>query len=312
MLTKAKADSMNRRVIAFLESHLSGEPNYKASLLDLWRTYLALKLPNAHFVSEFTSGKRESLLQRAWEMMLARHLAAQGYQPTTCDHGPDFRIEQNGLIVWVEAIAPEPKGLPADWMSLPAPNAGRVGTVPHDEILLRWTAAFKEKWEKLGKYRSAGIVGQNDAYVIAINGCQLGALPLHNGISRYPYAIEAVYPVGPLGFHLDPQTHRIGDTFVSERFSVRNANGSPVATTPFIDPSFSGVSAVIACTLDRSEKPNLPLDVIHNHFAAIRVPENIFGAAGDEWVPEPVGTAGDEIELRRINAATRPVDAEQR
>lgn len=300
MLTQAKAELMDREMTVFLDRHLSGEPNYKASLLNLWRTYLALGLPNAHFVSEFTNGKRESLLQFGWQMMLARHLDAQGYLLTSPDHGPDFRFEHRGLIVWVEAIAPEPKGLPADWMTLPTPNTGRVGTVPHDEILLRWTAAFKEKWEKLGKYRKDGIVGANDAYVIAINGCQLGALPLHHGISRYPYALETVYPVGPLAFHVDLQTHRIGNSFVSERFSIRNANGSPIHTTPFVNPAYSGVSAIIACTMDRSTEPSLLVDVIHNHFAAVHVPERLFGSKGDEWATDPVGTAGEEIDLRRL------------
>jgi hypothetical protein len=205
--------------------------------------------------------------------------------------------------VWIEATLPEPKGLPADWMTLGEPNATRVGTVPHDQILLRWTAAFKEKWEKLGKYLKDGIVGENDAYVIAINGCHLGALPLHHGISRYPYALEAVYPVGPLAYRINPETNRIGNPFVSERFSIRNANGSPVQTTPFVDPAYSGVSAIIACTMDRSTEATLPVDVIHNHFAHVGVPERILGSTGDEWVTDPVGTAGEEIDLRRLEAA---------
>jgi hypothetical protein len=77
MLTQAKADGMNREVTAFLDRQFPNAPGYKASLLSLWQTYLALGLPNAHFVKEFTSGKRECVFQRAWEMMLARHLDAQ-------------------------------------------------------------------------------------------------------------------------------------------------------------------------------------------------------------------------------------------
>jgi type I restriction enzyme S subunit len=302
MLTQAKADGMNRDVVAFLDRQFPNCPGYKASLLSRWQTYLALGLPNAHFVSEFTSGKTESVFQRAWEMMLALHLNAQGHQLTSPDHGPDFRFEHRGLTVWVEAVSPEPKGVPADWMEGPKPNEFKVGTFPHNEILLRWTAALKEKWEKLGKYRKAGIVRDTDAYVIAINGCQLGALPMNHGISRFPFAVEAVYCVGPVAVPIDTETGRIGKSFVTEQTNILNANASPVPTSLFVDPVYAGVSAVIACSMDRSSEASVPVDVVHNHFASVRIPERILGSAGDEWVADAVGTAGEEIELRRLEA----------
>src|ERR1700736_2834758 len=251
MLPLANADRMDRDVLAFLNRHLPHAPNYRDYLLSLWQTYLGLALPNAHFVSEFTSGKRENLLQRAWEMMLARHLNAQGHRLTSLDHGPDFRFEYRGLTIWIEAIAPEPKGLPTDWMASPAPGQFKVGTFPYKEILLRWTAAFKEKWEKLGKYRKAGIVADQDAYVIAINGCQLGALPLNHGIPQFPFAVEAVYCVGPIAVSLDPVTGRIVSSKITEQNSILNSNAAPVPTSPFVEPTYSGVSAIMACSMDR-------------------------------------------------------------
>jgi hypothetical protein len=42
-------------------------------------------------------------------------------------------------------------------------------------------------------------------------------------------------------------------------------------------------------------KASLQIDGIDEHFA-----ERILGSAGEEWVTDPVGTAGDEIELRRL------------
>jgi hypothetical protein len=261
MLTEAKSKQWDSQVLAFLDKQYATAPNYKASLVSLWEKYLALGLPKAHFVSEFTSGKKECVFQRSWEMIVARHLDAQNHQFTTADQGPDFRFEHNGLTVWVEAISPEPKGLPGHWMEGPKPNETKVVDFPHNEILLRWTAAFKEKWEKLGKYRAAGIVGEKDAYVIAINGCQLGALPMHHGISRYPFAVEAVYCVGPIAISIDPNTGKIGKSFVTIRTNIRNANGAPVPTSPFVDPVYAGVSAVIALTKDRSDDATLPLDM---------------------------------------------------
>jgi hypothetical protein len=306
MQTEAISKEWDSQVLTFLDREYSTAPNFKASLARLWQKYLLLGLPNAHFVSEFTGGKKECVFQRSWEMMVARHLDAQGHSLTTVDQGPDFRFVQKGLTVWVEAISPEPKGLPAHWMEGPKANEVKVGDFPHNEILLRWTAAFKEKWEKLGKYREAGIVGEKDAYVIAINGCQLGALPLHHGISRYPFAVEAVYCVGPVAVPIDKATGRIGKGFVTIRSSIRNANNAPVPTSPFVDPAYSGVSGIIACTMDRSDDAILPVDVIHNHFASVPVPNGILGSTGDEWVTEAVGTAGDEIilsKLEKINVA---------
>jgi len=303
MITADKSKQWNSQVLAFLEKQYATAPHYKASLVSLWEKYLALGLPNAHFVSEFTSGKKQCVFQRSREMMVARHLDAQNHKIITADQGPDFRFEYDGITVWVEAISPEPKGLPADWMEGPKLNETKVGDFPHNEILLRWTAAFKEKWEKLGKYKAAGIVSEKDAYVVAINGCQLGALPMHHGVSRYPFAVEAVYCVGPVAFNIDPETRKIGSPFVTIRTSILNANGSPVPTSPFVDPMYAGVSAVVALTMDRSDDATLPWDVVHNHFASVPLPNGVLGSASDEWVTEAVGTAGEEINLRKLELA---------
>jgi type I restriction enzyme S subunit len=304
-MTADKSERWNKEVLAFLDSQYPEAPDFKASLVSLWQKYLALGLPNAHFVSEFTSGKKEIGLQRAWEMMLARHLDAQGHHLTTADKGPDFRFEHQGLTVWVEAVSPLPMNVPGHWLEHPKPDEFKVGDVPHTEVLLRWTAAIKAKWEKLEKYREKKIVGDKDAYVIAVNGCQLGAFALNHGVSRYPYAVEAVYALGPVAIPIDKVTGRIGNAYVTERASIATAKGAPVATSLFIDPTYSGISAIIACSMDRSTEPSLPVDVVHNHFAGVKVPHRILGSAGEEWVTDAVGTAGEELDLRKLE----PVNA---
>ena len=42
--------------------------------------------------------------------VVARHLDARGHKLTCLGRGPDFRFEHDGVTVWVEAIAPEPRG----------------------------------------------------------------------------------------------------------------------------------------------------------------------------------------------------------
>jgi hypothetical protein len=288
----------DRQVLAFLDTQYPDAPDYKSSLVALWQKYQSLGLPNQHFVSELTSGKKTAVFQRAWEMMLAHHLDAQGHHLTTADEGPDFRFEHDGLIVWVEAVSPEPQGVPDHWLEKLEPNEFKVGDVPHTEVLLRWTAALKAKWDKLNVDVAKNIVRASDAYVIAINGCQLGAFALQHGVSRFPYAVEAVYALGPLAVPIDKTTGKIGKPFVSIRPAIQTAKGAPVPTSLFIDPQYAGVSAIIACSMDRSKGASLPVDIVHNHFARVRVPERILGREGEEWATTMVDN--NEIELRRL------------
>jgi len=302
--TKAKLARWDERVRLALDKQFPAAPHYKASIIALWEKYASLGLPNAHFVSELASGKNEAVLQRVWEMMLARHLDALGYKVTTSDEGPDFRIDHEGKTVWIEAICPEPKGIPQDWLEGPKPGEFKVGDVPHKEVLLRWTAAIKEKRNKLESYRKKGIVMADDVYVIAVNGCQLGAMPLQHGVSQSPYALEAVYPAGPIAIPVNRDTGAFGKPFVSHRPKIENAKGGTVPTTVFLDKANAGVSAVVAFSKDRSEHALLPLDVVHNHFARAPLPNQILGPETEEWVTESDGKGGINLEkLGRPDAA---------
>jgi hypothetical protein len=97
-----KTERWDQEVRSFLDRQYPDAPYYKASFVALWERYLSLKLPTAHFVSELTSGRKNVVFQRAWEMMLARHLDARGFAITTADDAPDFRFEHEGKIYWVE------------------------------------------------------------------------------------------------------------------------------------------------------------------------------------------------------------------
>lgn len=300
MVSSTKLSRMDVKVKAFLSKEFASAPNYQAHVVQLWDRYRDLNLPNDDFVAELTSGKKTSLFQRVWEMMVARHLDAQGHKLACLGRGPDFRFEHAGVTVWVEAIAPEPRGVPEPWLTGHAP--GEVVNGAYDEVLLRWTAAFKEKWERLQDYQCKGIVRPEDAYVIAISGVQLGSIRDDHGISRLPLAVETVFPVGPLAVILNKETHRIEGSHVSERFVIRNANDAAVPTTPFVDPTYAGVSAVFGCSTDRCADPELPAYVAHNPLARVRLAPGVLGASVEEWFAEPTGTPG-EFELKKRAAA---------
>jgi hypothetical protein len=146
-------------------------------------------------------------------------------------------------------------------------------------------------------------VGQSDAYVIAIHGGQLGAIPLDHGVSRYPLALETVFPLGPLAVSINRHTGDVGRAFNTSRFAIKNANNSLVPTTPFIDPTYAGVSAVLAFSRDRSATASLPVFVVHNPLAHVRVPFGILGREAEEWYAEPIGHDGLEMELHRRPSA---------
>jgi hypothetical protein len=159
-------------------------------------------------VKELTSGDEGKFWQRAWEMLLHDHLARLGHGLYSNNEGPDFAIRSKGMTVWVEAVVPTPIGVPNEWLEVPPPRFG-ARKVPHEEMLLRWTSALKEKRDRLeGRaqgargYGAKGIVQNCDSYVVAINACRLSSLGQEKGASGLPLAVEAVFPVGPWVFSL--------------------------------------------------------------------------------------------------------------
>jgi hypothetical protein len=236
-------------------------------------------------------------------MLLARHLHLEGHELTCPNGGPDFKFDLDGTTVWVEAVAPEPKGLPPEWLD---PVFTGAGSFPHEAILLRWTTALDAKWKKYAEYRTKGIVAASDAYVVAINGCQLSLFAVTRGISQMPFGVETVFPVGPLAYRVNRGNGKIGEGFVSERFHIVNTNKAQVPTTPFLDPKYSGVSALIGCAAERTYGKPLDLHVVHNPRADVPLPSGSLGASDDEWFAKPVAGTTDEFELQRAH----PVEAE--
>jgi hypothetical protein len=88
------------------------------------------------------------VIRRGFYRVISSYSSFNSLRARCGDAGPDFRFERDGVTVSVEAIAPEPRGLPDHWLTGLAPGQFWVGSVPHDEVLLRWTATFKEKWRQ--------------------------------------------------------------------------------------------------------------------------------------------------------------------
>jgi hypothetical protein len=296
-MTPTKFARFDVRVRAFLAEQFKTRLPSLTELTALWETYVRLGLPNEDFVAEFTSGKPSSLAQRTWELLVAQHLHDQGHELTCVGNGPDLCLKHGDTRIWVEAICPEPKNVPAEWLEPPNPNDGKVGNFPHEQILLRWTAAFAEKCRKLKTYLEKGTVLPTDAYVIAINGCQLGLTPGARGITQMPFGVETVFPIGPLQYSINRATNKIEGTSISLRFSIINHNNTAIPTTSFVDPAYSGVSAVFGCATDRRYGKPLAMHVVHNPLATVPVPHGLFGVDEDEWFAVPVTDSPGEFDL---------------
>ncbi|MBN2751406.1 MAG: hypothetical protein JXQ84_01740 [Rhodospirillaceae bacterium] len=300
------------QVESYLERRFSENRRVRECLTGLFKRYDEWGLKDTKFDTDFTSGRDEHFFGYLWEMLLASHLKGLGLDLQSKDEGPDFCFLNEGRKIWVEAVCPGPEGLPDDWLVLPdIREPVRVRDFPHEQLLLRWTAALKEKKEKLSGhaqrrgnwrpgYLETGIVGIDDPYVVAVSACRLG-LPsflLHEGISELPYAVEAAFPVGPIEIVIDRDTMEIVDQRLSYRRIVKNHNGADVPTDNFLNPDYSGVSAILGTPagINAACGENSPLVVVHNPLADNPLPYEILGA-DQEYVAED---RGDYYELREI------------
>lgn len=266
------------------------------------------------FLAQLCSGDEARYWQRLSEALLARELAAADLSFGSSNAGPDFVLEANGRRIWIEAICPMPSNVPAEWLRfLP----GEVKDFPHQAMLLRWTAAIKEKAEKLlgnpekglRGYLDKGIVGPDEAYVIAVNGRMLRhVFPEMNGISGFPFAAEATFGVGCRRLHLDRATRRVLHQDYAHNPYIMRPQGEPVPACAFLDDRYRAVSAIWATDLDDTGilgNPR-PMVVVHNPYAANPISVALLPAF-DEYVLTVQGETGslDRLDGRLNKPAPR-------
>lgn len=126
-------------------------------------------LADRNFEKELCCGSEPRFWQRLSEVLLAHELLEAGLdvQPSRGE-GPDIFVKHKGRNIWIEVICPEPSGIPEDWLRH---EVNRRVSLPHEAILLRWTAAIKEKSERLLGNREKNISGY-------LQSCRVGKLHL--------------------------------------------------------------------------------------------------------------------------------------
>lgn len=221
--------------------------------------HIELALGDADFAQKLCSRDESQFWQQLSEVLLAHELLEAGLKLVPSRDGPDFLLEHEGRRIWIEVICPRPEGISAEWLG---PPTGRAVSMPHEAMLLRWTAAIKEKAEKLlgndklgtKGYLQKGIVHIDDVYVIAINARLLRGrcFPTITGISQFPFAAEAVFAIGPYAVSINRETLKVEGGGHQHRPLVRKPNGAEVPAYTFLDPAYRPISAIWATDIDES------------------------------------------------------------
>ena len=133
------------------------------------------------------------------------------------------------------------------------------------------------------------MVKDDEAYIVAVNSCMLSAHQDKDiGISQLPFAVEAVFPIGPLAISPTNDGLQNGKPRNVERYSLKKPSGANVPTDNFLDPNYAGTSALIGCSQRHTLDKNLYLIAVHNPLAKNPVDTGILGA-DIEYVAEENG-----------------------
>jgi hypothetical protein len=272
-----------------------------AYVRDLWADYSQIDIDDRdHVISQLVNDDDEQFWQRLWELQLGSHLFRLGHKTHSPKKGPDFRFEADGITIWVEAISPGPRDIPAAWLGFARGGEGTIYNAANGEMLLRWTSAFRSKRARFKDYEAEGIIAPGEACVIAVNGGQLSNFwPTPYGISQKPWCVEVVFPVGPLQAEFLPGSDDARWNH-SVRHEVFNRNAKPVMLYPFITPECSAISALVSCDVGCSPDMSLPLYVAHNPLANVPLPLGVLGEIAEEWQAVQLDGLPGEFSLSRV------------
>jgi hypothetical protein len=224
--------------------------------------------------------------QRFWEIYLAASLLEAGLslQHSSGRDGPDICIgADDGSKVWVEAVTASP-GQGND--AVQKAELGVSRTVPDDQIKLRLLNAFDEKSRKYKRYRERNWIGSEEPYIIAINAAQV---PSATRELEIPRIVRSLLPFGFQVLHLSRETLELTGSSYEYRGEVIKASGTEIETTSFLNPEYSGISAVIYSSVDAFNHPteiSKALLLFHNPLATNPLPFSFLKKGYEYWVEE--------------------------
>jgi len=199
--------------------------------------------------------------------------------------GPDIFIKYDNVRIWMEAIAPT-SGAETNPDRVPDMKLGVATEVPDDEIVLRYRAAIREKYDnKYHNYVENGVIMPTDAYVTAINSCKISTAIMETDTPRI---LKAVFPIGNWQVTIDKKTGAVVDTGYQLRFKIRRVGGAEVRTDVFLNPEYANLSGVLYSHVSVRKVPKKMGEdfvFIHNPLATTnRLPYG-FLKVGREYMP---------------------------
>lgn len=227
---------------------------------------------------------RQSMPSVFWELYVAHTLRGAGLSLQSLNRtrqnqaGPDLFTRDPD--VWIEAVQPTP-GTKNDALENP-PFLSAYG-FPEEQFLMRLTGVFKCKAKKLEEYARAGLVGREQAQVVAISGCLLPGAPNEGPLPRI---VQAILGVGHLVLQVDLSRGETVGISAEQRDEVRKKNGEPVSTASFLDSANRHISAVIYSASGWVSRPKVPgsdFAVVHNPNADVRLPRGWLTIGDEYW-----------------------------
>lgn len=205
-------------------------------IIELFRFLDGLEDPN--FEQQLEQDPHAAL----WEMMIAKILKSEGYQPTrSTDGGPDFVVEKDGKRIFIEARCPGPgdDGKP-DTVQPIVYGTGIAPKIPEAQIVLRICGALRDKKEQYDQYLKDGKISEGDLCVIAICSSKID-----RAAKLWPPAImRATHGLGNPYVIFGRGEGGVGGGIESCE-SIPKANGCEIDTTFFLSKDNSLISAVL-------------------------------------------------------------------
>ena len=291
---------MNRE--AFFQNGVKCNPAYvnirdcghlseaKEFIEQLWKEYRNYADPH------FRDDAKAHFQERFWEMYLGVTLISHGFTlDAGSTTGPEFYIMNAGKKIWWEAIAPgRGEGRDAvpelEYLEYNAPP--NLTRVPVEETILRLRSAIEDKYKKYRRYLEQDVLNGDDAFVIAINSKRIQLIVSETDV---PLIVKAVLPFGNLVVVWDRNKNRLSETRYEYRDAIRKKSGSDVPTDIFLNPQYSGISAVLYSSVYAVNRPatfGADFVLVHNPCAKNPIKLGVFRFGAEYWVE------GDELKRK--------------
>ncbi|MCD4506754.1 hypothetical protein LQR30_22040 [Chromobacterium piscinae] len=158
-----------------------------SKLESVYARFLESGCADSNFEKQLRSQDRAVFAQRLGEMLLFERLSHAGFQFKSENDGPDFKVEKNGEVAWLELVTPS-TGDDSKINELfkshnPLSPSREASREQRERILLRISAGISAKLCQFEKYREKGQVKPGEACVIVVNDALLCPDTMEYGVS---------------------------------------------------------------------------------------------------------------------------------